>query len=396
VRGGWKGGIPPATKGISLYVHVPFCAARCPYCDFATAPATSALRHRYLDALAREIAREGAALGHPRLRTVYVGGGTPSLLEPDEVARLAAAIGAAFMPHTREVSIEVNPATLDRARLDAWRAFGMTRLSLGAQTFSERGLRALGRTHQPGDVAPAVAAARDAGLAVSLDLIFGWPGQTPDDWREDLERAVALAPDHLSCYPLELALEPDEANANWPGGGWRVVQRWRRATASAQADDRGLAVMYALAQRRLARAGYRHYEIANWAVPGAECLHNLTYWRNGRWLGVGSGAHSHLGGVRSHRPASLTSYIAAIDADTPRAVDARTDPIADGAILGLRLDTGIDLARSAARLGEAARERIASSLHALDGRGLVRWSGDRARLTPRGRILANEVFVRIL
>lgn len=383
-------------RGISLYVHVPFCAARCPYCDFATAPATSALRSRYVDALATEIAREGAALGSPRLRTIYVGGGTPSLLEPDEVARLGAAIDGSFRRRAREVTVEVNPATLDRARLGAWLAFGVTRISLGAQSFSDRGLRALGRTHQPQDVAPAVAAARDAGLDVSLDLIFGWPGQSADEWLDDLERAVALRPDHLSCYPLELELEPEEAVGNWPGGGWPVVERWRRATAAAQPDDRGLALLYALAHRRLARAGYRHYEIANWARPGRRSLHNATYWRNGEWLGVGAGAHSHLDGVRSHRPVSLTAYLAAIAAGTARVTDPGADRVSEDAILGLRLDTGIDLARFAARSGGAARERVASALRALDGRGLVRWSGDRARLTPRGRILANEVFVQLI
>ncbi|HEX9436056.1 MAG TPA: radical SAM family heme chaperone HemW [Candidatus Limnocylindria bacterium] len=383
-------------NGISLYVHVPFCAARCPYCDFATAPATSALRARYLDALAAEIRREGAMLGRPRLRTIYVGGGTPSLLEPDEVRNLAEAIDGAFVRRPREVSVEVNPATLDRARLDAWLAFGVTRISLGAQSFSARGLRALGRTHQPEDVGPAVAAARDARLEVSLDLIFGWPGQTADDWRDDLDRAVALGPDHLSCYPLELALEPEDAVANWPGGGWPVVERWRRATAATQADDHGLALMYAIAHRRLARAGYRHYEIANWAIPGSECLHNVTYWRNGEWLGVGAGAHSHLGGVRSHQPTSVAAYVAAIAAGNGRVTDPSSDRVSEDAILGLRLDTGIDLARFAARSGDTARERVASALRTLDGRGLVRWSGDRARLTPRGRILANEVFVQLL
>jgi oxygen-independent coproporphyrinogen-3 oxidase len=383
-------------RGISLYVHVPFCASRCPYCDFATAPATSVLRPRYLDAVANEIEREGAALGHPRLRTIFVGGGTPSLLEPDEIARLGDAIDRAFARQPREVSVEANPATLDRARLDAWLRFGVTRISLGAQSFQERGLRALGRTHQPGDVAPAVAAARDARLDVNLDLIFGWPGQSVDEWRADIDAAVALGPDHVSCYPLELALDPDDAGANWPGGGWSVVERWRRAAAAAQPDDRGLALFYALAHRRLARADYRHYEIANWAVPGAECLHNVTYWRNGEWLGVGSGAHSHLRGVRSHRPAALTSYIGAIEAGQPRIVDERGDRVAEDAMLGLRLDTGIDLARFAARSGSAARDRVASALRSLDGRGLVRWSGDRARLTPRGRILANEVFVTLL
>ena len=383
-------------RGLSLYVHVPFCASRCPYCDFATAPATSKLRARYVEALATEIRREGQALGRPRLRTIYVGGGTPSLLEPDEVAALSAAVSASFEVRPREVTVEVNPATLDRARLEAWVAFGATRMSIGAQSFAERGLRELGRTHSLADVAPAVEAARSRGLAVNLDLIFGWPGQTPADWTAELDAAVALGPDHLSCYPLELALEPEEAVANWPGAGWPSVERWRRATAARQADDRGLALLYALTQRRLARAGFVHYEIANWALPGSKSLHNLTYWRNGEWLGVGTGAHSHLGGVRSHRPGALGEYLDQIERGTPRTVDPGADERVDGAMLGLRLDRGLDLARYAARFGTDARDKLAADLATLEGRALLRWSGQRVCLTPRGRILANEVFVQLV
>ena len=381
---------------ISLYVHVPFCASRCPYCDFATAPATSALRARYLDALETEIAREGAALGRPEVGTIFFGGGTPSLLEPDEVARLGAALRSSFALRAHEVTVEANPATLDRARLDAWVGLGATRLSLGAQTFSADGLRALGRTHQPSDVAPAVAAARDAGLAVSLDLIFGWPGQSLDDWRADLAAAVALGADHVSCYPLELVLEPEEAVANWPGGGWETVRRWRERAAAAQTDDGGIARMYRTAERALRAAGYRHYEIANWARPGAECRHNLVYWRNGEWLGVGTGAHSHLSGVRSRRPGSLVRYIADVAAGRPRIVDPTADDAVDVPMLALRLDEGLDLRSYAARFGDrravAVREALADPAVA----SLVRVADDRARLTARGRLLASEIFVRLI
>ncbi|MDE3112820.1 MAG: radical SAM family heme chaperone HemW [Chloroflexota bacterium] len=385
-------------RGVSLYVHVPFCASRCPYCDFATAPATSPMRARYLEALAREIEREGTALGRPRLRSVFFGGGTPSLLDPPEVARLGDAIrrGFAARPRPREVTVEANPATLDRARLDAWRGLGLTRLSLGAQSLSPRGLRALGRTHQPEDVPAAVEAARSLGLRVGIDLIFGWPGQSIDEWRDDVDAAVALGPDHLSCYPLELELEPEASVVNWPGGGWTAVERWRKAAAARQPDDRGLAVRYAVAERRLARAGYRHYEISNWAKEGAVCLHNATYWRNGAWLGVGAGAHSHLERVRSHRPVALARYLADVERGAARIVDDRSDEAVDGAMLALRRDTGIDLARFAVRCGSDARERVARALRGVDGRGLVRWTGDRVTLTPRGRILASEVFVRLL
>jgi oxygen-independent coproporphyrinogen-3 oxidase len=381
---------------MGLYVHIPFCAARCPYCDFATAPARTALRSRYLDALDTEIRREGERLGRPHLTTLYVGGGTPSLLEPVEVARLGMALREAFELRPVEATVEANPATLDRARLEAWAALGITRLSLGAQSISAAGLRALGRTHQPQDIAPAVAAARSVGFDVNLDLIFGWPGQTAEAWCEDLAAAVALGPDHLSCYPLELALEPEEAVANWPGAGWRSVERWRRRAAASQPDDAGIAGLYELAEHVLRQNGYRHYEIANWARPGKRCRHNLGYWRNGEWLGVGAGAHSHLAGVRSRDPGVLPAYIAAIDRDDERIVDAAADAAVDSAILALRLDEGLDLVRYGSRFGQDAAARVRAVLNSLDGTRLLRWSGERVRLTSRGRLLANEVFVRLL
>src|SRR5438552_1689313 len=236
-------GVPRRAAPIGLYVHVPFCASRCPYCDFATAPATSRLRAAYLRALGEGIGREGEALGHPRVDTLYFGGGTPSLLEPAEIAALAAALRGAFDLRPREATVEANPATLDRARLEAWRALGITRVSLGAQSLRGDGLRALGRTHQPEDTATAVDAIRSVGLSVNLDLIFGWPNQTRDDWVRDLSDAISLAPDHLSCYPLELPFEAEEGAVNWPGG-WEGVARWRREAAAAQADDEGQARLY--------------------------------------------------------------------------------------------------------------------------------------------------------
>jgi oxygen-independent coproporphyrinogen III oxidase len=382
--------------GLGLYVHVPFCASRCPYCDFATAPATTALRSRYLDALGAEIAREGERLGRPRVRTLYFGGGTPSLLEPDEIAALGGALRRAFVLRPREATLEANPATLDRARLLAWLALGITRLSLGAQTFDPRGLRALGRTHQPGDSAVALAAARDAGLDVNLDLIFGWPGQAVADWRRDLDAAIALAPDHVSCYPLELRLDPEASVANWPGGGWPVLARWRLAASAAQPDDAGMAHLYRVAERALRRAGYRHYEIANWARPGKRSLHNLGYWRDRDWIGLGAGAHSHRGGVRSANPADLRAYLARIESGAARSVDKEADGASDAAMLALRLDSGLDLRRYAARFGDGAAARVREALRAAEPARLVRMTGHHARLTPRGRLLANEVFVRLL
>jgi putative oxygen-independent coproporphyrinogen III oxidase len=381
---------------ISLYVHIPFCASRCPYCDFATAPATSALRARYLAALGAEIAREGATLGRPRVGTAFFGGGTPSLLEPDEIAALGAAIRASFDFRPEEVTFEANPATLDRARLEAWRALGATRLSLGAQSFSPRALASLGRTHTPEDIAPAAAAARSVGLDVNLDLIFGRPGEPDGEWRADLAAALALEPDHVSAYPLELALEPEEGVANWGGAGWPAVERWRASAARAQPDDDGLADRYEVASAVLGGAGYRHYEIANWATPGHECRHNLVYWRNGEWLGVGAGAHSHLGGRRSRQPGGLVAYLARMDRHDGRIADDGADLAIDTAILALRLDEGLDLAAYGARFGAPARARVDAALEGLDRAGVIERRGERVALTDRGRFVANEVFVRMV
>jgi oxygen-independent coproporphyrinogen-3 oxidase len=347
-------------------------------------------------ALETEIKREGERLGGPRVTTLFFGGGTPSLLEPAEIARLGVALRDAFDLRPVEATVEANPATLDRVRLEAWAEVGITRLSLGAQSLAAEGLRALGRTHQVEDIAPAVAAARSVGFDVNLDLIFGWPGQTAAGWRDDLAAAVALGPDHLSCYPLELALEPEEAVANWPGAGWPSVERWRRRSAAAQPDDDGIAALYELAEGLLADSGYRHYEIANWARPGKRCRHNLGYWRSGEWLGVGAGAHTHLAGVRSRNPGVLPAYIAAIDRDDPRIVDPTADAAVDGAMLALRLDDGLDLTRYGSRFGPDAGARVRTALRTLDGTRLLHWSGERVRLTARGRLLANEVFVRLL
>lgn len=381
---------------MGLYVHIPFCASRCPYCDFATAPATTALRGRYLEALRHEIAREGKILGRPRVRTLFFGGGTPSLLEPTEIEALADELRRAFVLRPREVTIEANPATLDRARLEAWLALGLTRLSLGAQSFDANGLRALGRTHQPGDSAAAVAVARDAGLDVNLDLIFGWPGQTIAAWTRDLEVAAGLGPDHISCYPLELRLDPDGSIPNWPGGGWPVLERWRRAAAAGQPDEAVLARMYRVAERSLGRAAYRHYEIANWARPGKRSLHNLGYWRDRDWLGVGAGAHTHLAGARSANATDLRTYIARVESGSARTIDPESDPSSENAMLALRLDSGLDLDRYATRFGERAATRVRSALREVEPAHLVRVTGRHARLTARGRLLASEVFIRLL
>ncbi len=380
-------------SAIALYVHIPFCAARCPYCDFATAPARTPLRARYLETLVREVALRGAELGRPRMRTLYLGGGTPSLLEPAEIEALASSLREAFAFRPIEVTLEANPATLDAARLEAFAALGLTRVSLGAQSFDLAGLHALGRAHRVGDIARSAALVRAAGLrSLNLDLIFGWPGETREQWRTDLEAAVALAPDHLSCYPLTLVHEPEEAVANWPGGGWPTLARWRAGAQRAQPDDDAQAAMYVDAERILARAGFTHYEIANWARPGHRSRHNLVYWRDGDWLGVGLGAHSHLGGRRFWNSGRLDAYLA----HWQRPQEERSADPAESAILSLRLREGLRFSAFARRYGPCAADEVGLRLRALDGAGLLRWRRDGVALTRRGRLLSNEVFVQLV
>ena len=381
---------------LSLYVHVPFCAARCPYCDFATASERSPLRPSYLRTLAHELELRGAELGRPRVGTLYFGGGTPSLLSASEIDALAVALRAAFELRPQEVSLEANPATLDRARIEAFRdAFGLTRVSLGAQSFSGRGLKALARTHAVGDISRSAALVRDAGLSLNLDLILGWPGQDRETWGEDLRAALALSPDHLSCYPLTLLHEAEPAVANWPGAGWPALERWRARAAASQPDDDAIADMYVDAEELLDAAGFVHYEIANWARPGRESRHNLVYWHDGEWLGVGLGAHSHLGGRRFWNDARLAVYLEQWSGALP-ATDAREGDVAETAMLALRLRDGLGLATLARRYDANAAEFVRTRLHGLDEAGLLAWSGDRVTLTRRGRLLSNEVFVRLV
>jgi len=381
---------------LGLYVHIPFCAARCPYCDFATAPARSPLRAAYFDALAEEIVARGGAHRRPRVTTLYFGGGTPSLMEEHEFESVTRALRSAFDLTVREATLEANPATLSPASLSRFVVGGITRVSLGAQSLDPSGLRALARTHTVEDVVRAVRVIRDAGvLDLNLDLIYAWPGQTRAAWRADLERALALEPDHISCYPLTLEADPDEAVANWPGGGWPVLGRWRDAARRAQPDDDDAAEMYADAERSLARAGLRQYEISNWARPGHRCRHNLTYWRDGEWLGLGLGAHSHIDGRRTWNPANMRTYIARW-AERDATQDSRTADSSEAAILALRLREGLRFAGFARRFGPEESAILRSRLHEFDGTGTLSWNRDRVALTRRGRLVSNEIFARLL
>jgi oxygen-independent coproporphyrinogen-3 oxidase len=393
---------------ISLYLHVPFCQAKCHYCDFNSYAGMLGHRERYVEALAQEIRLAGrrARLADGtsrRCRTIFFGGGTPSLLTAEQVDGLLREARSAFaVSDDAEITLEANPGALEYGRLDALRAVGVNRLSMGAQSFDADLLRWMGRIHSPAEIETAFAAARQAGFtSVNLDFIFALPNQSLATWADTLERALALGPEHLSLYSL--IVEEGTPLFAWVRDG-RVLP----------ADDDIAADMYEYAQQRLAAAGYGQYEISNWAKPGHECRHNLTYWRNLPYIGLGAGAHSSFAGHRFAEVRPIAGYISRVRAavagdngesgtDTlPAGAIASDEAIppalemAETAICGLRLNDGISLAEFAERFGRSFEQVFDERLAEVRDLALIETVGDRVRLTEHGRLLGNEVFERLL
>jgi oxygen-independent coproporphyrinogen III oxidase len=369
---------------LGLYLHIPFCSAICSYCNFNRGLFDEALKAEYVDALVREIATSGGDQ-RPPADTIFFGGGTPSLLDPAEVARLVDACRARFdMPATAEVTLETNPETATQARLEQFRAAGVNRISFGVQSFRDAELVRLGRVHTAVRARRAVEQARAAGFDnVSLDLMMWLPGQSIADWRESVETLVALGPDHASLYLLELypnaPLRDEMARAGW-----------------SLAPDEDAEEMYLWALSRLERAGYRQYEISNVARPGRESRHNLKYWTDGEWLGFGCGAHSTVAGVRWKNVAGTRDYVARVAAAEPVSAERRRltadQRLEEALFTGLRLANGLDMEAIGARHGADVWERFGTALEPFVVGGLLQKDGPRLRLTRRGMLLANEVM----
>ncbi|MGH9188182.1 MAG: radical SAM family heme chaperone HemW [Acidimicrobiales bacterium] len=354
------------TAGFGVYLHIPFCARRCDYCAFATWTDRAHLVDEYLEACRTGIERAVAG-GMPPATSVFVGGGTPSLVP---AAGLLAVLGAVPLVPGAEVNFECNPDTVTPELLAAYRAGGVTRLSFGVQSMVPRVLAALGRTHGPGNARRAVQWARDAGFETfNLDLIYGGAGETLDDWRRTVEETLALAPPHVSAYAL--TVEPGTPLA---------------ADPARHPDDDDQADKYLLATELFHAAGLEWYEISNWAQPGHRCRHNLLYWSQGDYLGFGCAAHSHLGGRRWWNVRTPERYMAAVTSGRSpvaggESLDVRTRRL-EAMQLALRTDSGVPLDA----LGSDDLEELA---------GLVTVSGGRVALTTAGRLLANEVAVRL-
>ena len=372
-----------------LYLHIPFCRAKCAYCDFNSYAGLGELHDRYVRALCVEVRSSAAALPSPppEVDTIYIGGGTPTVLPSSGLGEILTACQESFycVPDC-EVSIEANPGTVSLESLTTLLQAGVNRLSLGAQSFLEDELRLLGRIHTPEQIGQALALARAVGFDnVNLDLMYGLPGQAIARWHLDLQQALGLEPEHLSLYALSV-----EEGTHLAG---------MIADGSLRQPDPDLAAdMYELAEERLAQAGYEHYELSNWAMPTRACRHNLRYWQTEPYIGFGAGAHSYSEGQRYQNAKQPYDYVTRVESGaSPREAQETIAPrerMAESMILGLRLLQGVHFDEFERRHGRDLRTVYATELADLSQLGLITLDNRSVRLTARGLLLANQAFAR--
>jgi oxygen-independent coproporphyrinogen III oxidase len=379
---------------VSLYLHIPFCHTRCHYCDFNTYAGILPLREPYVRALITEIGLAGQLAqltnGAPRRsRTIFFGGGTPSLLTVEQIKRLLSACREAFaVDEQAEITLEANPGTLNAEQLKGLRAAGINRLSLGSQSFDAELLHTLGRIHTPEEIEQALSNARAAGFrSINLDFMFGLPGQTMHHWKSTLDRALALHPEHFSLYSL--IIEEGTLFYTWTHEG-RIIP----------GDEDLCADMYEYADERLQAEGYENYEISNWALPGHQSQHNLTYWQNLPYIGMGAGAHSFFGGRRFSNVLDPQEYIRLLQKQQRPEADGeiidRLQEMSETAFLGLRTAQGLHLPTFEERFAESFTQFVGTRLRAVEEAGLLEHEDQWIRLSKRGRLLGNEVFLRLL
>jgi len=413
--------VPEAGEGpLGLYIHIPFCARKCPYCDFNTYARLEPLHEAYSQALCREMGRWAARLDGRTIDTVFLGGGTPTVLSSGQLSRILEQVHDRFeLAVDVEFTSEANPGIEDRGQFALLRSLGVNRLSMGVQSFQPEELDFLGRIHDAEDALRAYDSAREAGLDnINLDFMFGLPRQSLEAWKDSLNKALELAPRHLSLYSL--IVEPETPLAHWVETG--------RTPAP---DDDLAAEMYEIAMSRLREAGYEQYEVSNWVRgAGFACRHNLLYWRNQEWIGVGPGAHSHLRfptrlrreytddlaflsgdscdpATGSGAPAAASArwsnvrgvqgYIRRVEADQSPVSFHEELPagvsMGETMMLGLRLvREGVPFARFEAMHGQPMRTAFGPSLDRLHDGGLLESDGERVRLTPKGLLVGNRVF----
>ena len=395
-------------KTLALYIHIPFCATKCVYCDFNTYEGIEKLIDSYINALNIEIQLWGTKLHRPQLSTLFFGGGTPSYLNLGQITELIESISQAFQIESNmETTLEANPEDIRAEKLDEYQRSGINRLSIGVQSLDDRLLKMLGRRHDAKSAINAIEKTLDFGFEnASMDLMYGLPTQSLQDWRETLDIALSLGLPHLSIYCLGL----------------------EKGTPMAQSVNLGelpepdpdlAAEMYELTVKTLDGFKYRHYEISNWAKPGFESQHNINYWKNQSFLGLGPGAHSYIPGFRFSNIKSPREYILRMennpnDTTTPRTLKdpvqvvdqveniSETTEILDTLMMGLRLDTGVSEVAYFNRFGHSLDEKWNDTIVTAISDGLIKWENDSKsdlsnrylQLTQKGKILSNEVLAR--
>jgi oxygen-independent coproporphyrinogen III oxidase len=372
---------PTSGEALGVYVHIPFCSAICNYCNFNRGLYDAALKTRYIAALREEIARAEAGGAD----TIFFGGGTPSLLQPEEIGAIIQSVRDRFdLASDAEITLETNPETVDREKLERFRGAGVNRISFGVQSFQDAELQRLGRIHSADRARAAVREARAAGFDnVSLDLMMWLPGQSVERWLSNVDALIEAGPDHASLYLLELypnaPLKEDMARAGW-----------------SQAPDDDAAEMYLQAMERLERAGLDQYEISNVARPGRASRHNLKYWTDGEWLAFGCGAHSTRGGVRWKNVSSTEDYVdrmtAGRDLVTERRELSASERLEEALFTGLRLTAGLDIEETSRRHGTNVWERFGPALEPFVDKKWLILEGPRLRLTRDGMLMANEIM----
>jgi oxygen-independent coproporphyrinogen-3 oxidase len=372
---------------LSLYLHIPFCVRKCLYCGFYSTPFSPQQAFAYVSALRIEAARYRNNFSNSVFDSVYIGGGTPTVLSHEQWVSIFEIIHENFcLSENVEFSVEANPNSIAADNMTFLRARGVNRLSIGVQSFSDRVLKTLGRAHTSAQAEEAFKTARNAGFQnIGMDLIYGVPGQSQDDWASSVHRVLALEPEHISIYCLSL----DEGS-----------QFMREAEAGRLAlPDDDAASMYELALHTLTGAGYRHYEISNYSLSGCECLHNMNYWERGEYLGLGPGAWSFISGERYHAVADVHEYSRRLaeglsvveDVETAKNGRAAEETI----MLGLRTDKGVDLRKYEQQFGPEASRHLETCIATLRDSGLVRIRDGWLMLTDRGVLLSNEAFTRL-
>lgn len=398
--------IVPAS-GMGLYVHVPFCKTKCPYCDFNTYQGIENLMEPFLPSLKAEIQSWGETLAHPAVTSIFFGGGTPSYLPPGYIEQILASIQSSYqVDSAAEITIEANPGDLDAAACAGILAQGVNRLSIGVQSLDNDLLNLLGRRHQASEAVDAFQAARQAGFDnVNLDLMYGLPNQSIDQWRKTLDSLTSLEPEHISLYALTL----EEGTP---------MHRWAEEGKIPEPDPDLAADMYQYARESLAAAGYHHYEISNWSLPDRACGHNLVYWENGPYLGVGPGAHSRLGDWRFWTVLSPRDYNTKATAWAQSGIQPADDFVetvlesvqtlggwehlgpeticSETMFLGLRLLDGLNLSDASARTGVDMADKFQAPIQECIDLGLLVRDGDCLKLTESAYLIANQAFTRFL